>query len=43
MKGKSKDIDSWLKKFQITIDLGQTFNHNKNPITENLIKKDTRK
>ena len=34
----SNDPDSWLHKFNIKIDLGETFNHNKNPIAENLIK-----
>ena len=34
----SSDPDSWLHKFNIRIDLGETFNHNKNPIAENLVK-----
>ena len=32
------DPDSWLHKFNIKIELGETFNHNKNPIAENLVK-----
>ena len=34
----SGDPDSWLKKFNIKIELGATFNHNRNPIAENLVK-----
>ena len=34
----SDDPNSWLNKFNIRIDLGETFNHNKNPIAENLVK-----
>ena len=38
LKSLSSNIDSWLKKFNIEIDLGQTFNHNRNPVAENLVK-----
>ena len=31
-------LQSWLKKFQITIDMGETFNKNRNPIAENVVK-----
>ena len=34
----SNDPNSWLKKFNIKIELGSTFNHNRNPIAENLVK-----
>ena len=34
----SQDLNSSLKKFHITLELGQTFNHNRNPIAENLVK-----
>ena len=30
--------DSWLNKFNIKLELGETFNQNHNPIAENLIK-----
>ena len=29
---------SWLEKFNIRIEMGDTFNHNRNPIAENLVK-----
>ena len=38
LHGLSDDPDSWLNKFNIKIELGSTFNHNKNPIAENLVK-----
>lgn len=31
-------LDSWLSKFQIKIEMGETFNKNRNPIAENLVK-----
>ena len=34
----SDDPNSWLNKFNIKIELGSTFNHNRNPIAENLVK-----
>ena len=34
----STDLDSWLAKFQIKIEMGETFNKNRNPIAENLVK-----
>ena len=34
----SEDPQSWLNKFNIKIELGDTFKHNRNPIAENLVK-----
>ena len=34
----SNDQNSWLSKFNIKIELGATFNKNRNPIAENLVK-----
>ena len=34
----STDRDSWLCRFNISLELGETFNRNHNPIAENLIK-----
>ena len=34
----SKDTGSWMNKFNIRIEMGDTFNHNHNPIAENLVK-----
>ena len=38
LQNLSEDLSSSLTKFRISIDLGQVFNHNRNPIAENLIK-----
>ena len=38
LHSSSTDLNSWLNKFQITIDMGDTFNKNRNPIAENLVK-----
>ena len=32
------DLEFWLKKFNIKLELGATFNSNKNPIAENMVK-----
>ena len=34
----SADLESWLNKFHIKIEMGETFNKNRNPIAENLVK-----
>ena len=38
LHSSSTDLNSWLNKFQITIDMSDTFNKNRNPIAENLVK-----
>ena len=34
----TNDERSWLNKFNIKIELGDTFNHNRNPVAENVVK-----
>ena len=38
LEAMSINHNSWLRKYQIRIELGETFNHNRNPIAENLVK-----
>ena len=38
LTASQEDPNSWLNKFNIKIEMGETFNHNRNPIAENLMK-----